>query len=67
MSQDFNELPPKVRLVFLKGYMQALEDVADRTQEQACRIQARIEQIQAEISNVTGGDTKETGHAMEPA
>ncbi len=50
MSQNFDELPAKVRLVFLKGYMQALEDIADKTQEQACRMQAQIEMIQAEIA-----------------
>lgn len=47
---DFNDLPSNVKLVFLKGYMQALEDMADKSQEQACRMQAKIEQIQDEIA-----------------
>lgn len=47
---DFNELPPKVKLVFLKGYQQALEDMADKTLDNALSVQTRIEQIQAEIA-----------------
>lgn len=54
MPQEFDDLPPKVRIVFLKGYARALEDVADRTQEQACRVQAKIEQVQAEIAAAGG-------------
>lgn len=55
------ELPPKVEMVFLKGYLQCLEDFSEQMSDRACKIEMKLSRLQAVIADAeqqTGADAR---------
>jgi hypothetical protein len=63
MSTGMGDLPPKVQLVFYKGYLQALEDLSDQVTDRSCKVEAKIIRLQAAISAVEDNQAVEVLHA----
>lgn len=49
MGTDLNDIPPKVKLLFLKGQHAAIERMCRKLEAEAEELQGVIEQLKAEI------------------
>lgn len=52
MGTDFNSIPPKARIVYLRGQQVAIERMCRKLEAEAAELQDLIEQLKAEIGEV---------------
>ena len=49
MGMDLNDIPPKVKIIFLKGQQAAIERLCRKLEVEARDLQEAIDQIKAEV------------------